>query len=122
MCMEEQNKDRMNVKRTLQLLQTEAKTITTGCPFCQTMITDGLKALSKDEEIRQLNVVELLEESCALDKPFGVRAAMPRIRRAPRRTPAAPPAPPFDHDGGGPRPPQTPLITMVGAQGPPKPP
>jgi len=78
MFMEEQNKDRMNVKRTLQLLQTEAKTITTGCPFCQTMITDGLKALSREEEIRQLDVVELLEESCALDKPFGVRAAMPQ--------------------------------------------
>jgi len=33
---------------------------------------------SKQEEIRQLDVVELLEESCALDKPFGVRAAMPQ--------------------------------------------
>jgi len=78
MWMEEQNKDRMNVKRTLQLLQTEAKTIATGCPFCQTMITDGLKATSKEDEVRQLDVVELLEESCALDQVFGVRAAMPQ--------------------------------------------
>ncbi|APR85704.1 Fe-S oxidoreductase [Minicystis rosea] len=69
MWMEEQNKDRMNVKRTLQLLQTEAKTIATACPFCQTMITDGLKANSKEDEIRQLDVVELLEESCAIEKP-----------------------------------------------------
>ena len=66
MWMEEQNKDRMNVKRTLQLLQTEPKTIATACPFCQTMITDGLKAESKEEQIRQLDVVELLEESCAV--------------------------------------------------------
>ncbi len=87
MFMEEQNKDRVNVKRTLQLLQTEAKTIATGCPFCQTMITDGLKAVSKDDEIRQMDVVELLEESCALDKPFGVRAAMPQD--PPRAAPAA---------------------------------
>ena len=87
MWMEEQNKDRMNVKRTLQLLQTEATTIATGCPFCQTMITDGLKALSREEDIRQLDVVELLEESCALDKPFGVRAAMPQD--PPRAAPAA---------------------------------
>ncbi|HEY4118622.1 MAG TPA: heterodisulfide reductase-related iron-sulfur binding cluster, partial [Byssovorax sp.] len=87
MWMEEQNKDRMNVKRTLQLLQTEATTIATGCPFCQTMITDGLKHVGKDEEIRQLDVVELLEESCALDKPFGVRAAMPQD--PPRLAPAA---------------------------------
>lgn len=87
MWMEEQNKDRVNVKRTLQLLQSEAKTIATGCPFCQTMITDGLKAHGKEEEIRQLDVVELLEESCALDKPWGVRAAMPQD--PPRAAPAA---------------------------------
>ncbi len=87
MWMEEQNKDRVNVKRTLQLLQTEAKTIATGCPFCQTMITDGLKAHGKEEEIRQLDVVELLEESCALDRTWGVRAAMPQD--PPRAAPAA---------------------------------
>jgi Fe-S oxidoreductase len=94
MWMEEQNKDRVNVKRTLQLLQTEAKTIATGCPFCQTMITDGLKAHGKEEEIRQLDVVELLEESCALDKPWGVRAAMPQDppRAAPAAREANPPA------------------------------
>ncbi|MFO0587744.1 MAG: (Fe-S)-binding protein [Polyangiaceae bacterium] len=87
MWMEEQNKDRVNVKRTLQLLQSEAKTIATGCPFCQTMITDGLKAHGKEDEIRQLDVVELLEESCALDKVWGVRAAMPQD--PPRAAPAA---------------------------------
>jgi len=62
--MEEQNKDRVNVKRTLQLLQPEPKTIATGCPFCQTMITDGLKANGKEEAVRQLDVAELLLESC----------------------------------------------------------
>lgn len=65
--MEEQNKDRVNVKRTLQLLQTEAKTIATGCPFCQTMISDGLKSHGKEESIKQLDVAEILLESCALD-------------------------------------------------------
>lgn len=62
--MEEQNKDRVNVKRTLQLLQTEAKTIATACPFCQTMITDGLKSQGKEESVRQLDVAEILAESC----------------------------------------------------------
>ncbi len=65
--MEEQNKDRVNVKRTLQLLQTEATTIATGCPFCQTMITDGLKAHGKEESVKQRDVAEILLESCALD-------------------------------------------------------
>ncbi|MFO0550823.1 MAG: (Fe-S)-binding protein [Polyangiaceae bacterium] len=68
MWMEEQNKDRVNVKRTTQLLETGATTIATACPFCQTMLTDGLKAQSKEEEIKQLDIAELLLESCALDE------------------------------------------------------
>jgi Fe-S oxidoreductase len=64
MFMEEQNKDRVNVKRTLQLLDTGAKTIASACPFCATMLGDGLKATEKEAEVRQLDVVELLAESC----------------------------------------------------------
>ncbi|HVR19475.1 MAG TPA: (Fe-S)-binding protein, partial [Polyangiaceae bacterium] len=63
MWMEEQNKDRVNVKRTLQLIDTGATTIASACPFCMTMLSDGLKAKER-EEIRQLDVVELLAESC----------------------------------------------------------
>jgi Fe-S oxidoreductase len=87
MFMEEQNKDRMNNRRTLQLLDTGAKTIATGCPFCMTMISDGLKAHNQEENVRAVDVAEMLEESCALDKPVGRRAAMPQD--PPRRSPAA---------------------------------
>ncbi len=69
MWMEEGNKDRVNVRRTLQLLKTDPKTIATACPFCQTMITDGLKAESKEESVRQLDIVELLAESCVVEQP-----------------------------------------------------
>ena len=41
----------------------------------------------KEDEIRQLDIAELLEESCALDRPIGVRAAMPQD--PPRRSPEA---------------------------------
>jgi Fe-S oxidoreductase len=75
MWMEEQNKDRVNQKRTLQLLDTGAKTIATGCPFCQTMLTDGLKAESKEDEIKQLDIAELLLASCSTDKPSAKKAA-----------------------------------------------
>jgi Fe-S oxidoreductase len=67
MWMEEQNKDRVNIKRTNQLLESGATTIASGCPFCSTMLTDGLKSESKEDSIRQLDVAELLLESCALD-------------------------------------------------------
>jgi Fe-S oxidoreductase len=52
------------VKRTLQLIDTGAKTVASACPFCMTMLTDGLKAHDKEAEIRQLDVVEMLAEAC----------------------------------------------------------
>ncbi|HTV25678.1 MAG TPA: (Fe-S)-binding protein [Polyangiaceae bacterium] len=63
MWMEEQNNNRVNVKRTLQLIDTGAKTVASACPFCMTMLGDGLQAKDR-EDIRQLDVVELLAESC----------------------------------------------------------
>jgi Fe-S oxidoreductase len=65
MFMEEQNQDRVSGKRTLQLLDTGAKTIASACPFCMTMLTDGLKSKNVEEQVRQLDVAELLEQSCA---------------------------------------------------------
>src|SRR5690606_4411401 len=65
MWTEEQNKDRVNVKRTKQLLDTGASVIASTCPFCMTMLSDGLKSEEKEATIRQLDVVELLEEACA---------------------------------------------------------
>jgi Fe-S oxidoreductase len=64
MWMEEQNQDRVNVKRTLQLLDTGAKTVATACPFCMTMLTDGIKSKSLEDSVKQMDVVELLERSC----------------------------------------------------------
>jgi Fe-S oxidoreductase len=64
MWMEEQNQDRVNVKRTLQLLDTGAKTVASACPFCMTMLTDGIKSKSMEDQIKQLDVVELLDRSC----------------------------------------------------------
>ena len=64
MWMEEQNTDRVNVKRTLQLLDTGAKTVASACPFCMTMLTDGIKSKSLEESVKQLDVAELLERAC----------------------------------------------------------
>jgi Fe-S oxidoreductase len=69
MWMEEQNKERMNVKRTLQLLDTGAKTIASACPFCMTMITDGVKSQSKEEEVKNLDIAELLAQACGVGTP-----------------------------------------------------
>jgi Fe-S oxidoreductase len=64
MWMEEQNKNRVNVKRTKQLLATGSSVVSSACPFCMTMLTDGLKSEEKEASVRQLDIVELLAESC----------------------------------------------------------
>ena len=69
MWMEEQNQDRVNVKRTLQLLDTGATAIASGCPFCMTMLTDGIKSKNLEDDIVQLDVAELLWRSCETELP-----------------------------------------------------
>jgi len=81
MWMEEQNKDRVNVKRTLQLLETKATTVASACPFCMTMLTDGLKDQGKEEEVKQMDVAELLAQSCLDDGPK--KAKKPKADDAP---------------------------------------
>lgn len=60
MWMEEQNHNRVNNKRTLQLLDTGATAVASACPFCMTMLTDGLKAQGKEDQIAQLDIAEVL--------------------------------------------------------------
>jgi len=62
MWMEEQNKDRVNVKRTLQLVQTEARTIATACPFCLIMLRDGTTDLDRTD-LAVRDVAELLADA-----------------------------------------------------------
>jgi len=62
MWMEEQNTDRVNFKRTNQLLATGASTIAVACPFCMTMITDGVKNAEKIESVKVKDIAELVAE------------------------------------------------------------
>jgi Fe-S oxidoreductase len=77
MFMEEQNSNRVNVKRTLQLLDTGATTIASACPFCMTMLTDGIKSQSKEETVRNMDVVEMLALSCGVGDGSGATASDP---------------------------------------------
>ncbi|WP_452224361.1 (Fe-S)-binding protein [Lacinutrix chionoecetis] len=53
------NKD-VNIKRTEQAIETKPQIIAAGCPFCNTMMTDGVKGKNKEGEIEVMDVAELI--------------------------------------------------------------
>lgn len=63
MWMEEHEGKRVNIERTEEALATGADTIGTGCPFCMTMITDGVKAKDAVEKVQVKDVAELVLEA-----------------------------------------------------------
>lgn len=63
MWMEERIGKRINVERTEEALATGAKTIAVGCPFCYTMIGDGVTGKGKQEEVEVVDVATVLLRS-----------------------------------------------------------
>ncbi len=53
------NKD-INVERTEEALETAPKIIAAGCPFCNTMLTDGVKAKHQESDVQVLDVAEMI--------------------------------------------------------------
>jgi len=51
------------LERTREALQTKSEIIATSCPFCMTMMTDGIKYNNKEDQVRNLDVAELIEQS-----------------------------------------------------------
>ena len=63
MFLEEHEGKRVNIERTEEALKTGAKTIATACPFCMTMLTDGVKEKEKSDEVKVKDVAEIVLES-----------------------------------------------------------
>ena len=63
MWMEEKTGKRVNVERTEEALRTKADTVGTACPFCMTMLTDGLKEKDPSGAVKVKDIAEILLES-----------------------------------------------------------
>lgn len=50
----------VNIERTEQALETKPEIIAAGCPFCNTMMTDGVKNKEKEDSIAVLDIAELI--------------------------------------------------------------
>lgn len=53
----------INVLRTEDALETQPEIIATGCPYCNTMMTDGVKSKEKEDSIQVFDVAELIANS-----------------------------------------------------------
>ena len=56
----EQGDKDINIERAEEALETAPKVIATGCPFCNTMLTDGVKNKEKENEVEVLDIAELI--------------------------------------------------------------
>jgi len=63
MWTEEDTGQRINVARTEQALAVNPSVISSACPYCLTMLSDGTKAKEVENEVQTLDVVEILERS-----------------------------------------------------------
>ena len=56
----------INIERTEDALETQAEIIATGCPFCNTMMTDGVKNFEKEGDVKLMDVAELIAHAADL--------------------------------------------------------
>ncbi len=61
--MEEKIGTRINQMRTDHAIQTEATLVGTACPYCLTMLVDGVKEKGKEEKMAVFDLSELVERS-----------------------------------------------------------
>lgn len=58
--VEEPKDKRVNQARAQQLLDTGADIVAVGCPFCTTMLEDGINARKGDRDVKVMDVAEIL--------------------------------------------------------------
>lgn len=60
---DEPGNQRINIERADEALATGAGLIAAACPFCNTMMTDGVKNREKENEVAVLDIAELVAQS-----------------------------------------------------------
>ena len=61
----EKGNQEINIKRTKQAINTNAKIIASGCPFCNTMLSDGIKSESENMDVKVMDISEIIDDSIA---------------------------------------------------------
>lgn len=53
----------VNIERTEEALSHQPSVIAVGCPFCMTMMTDGVKNFNKEQEVKVMDIAELIAKA-----------------------------------------------------------
>lgn len=59
----ESGEKEVNIERTGQALQIQPKIIAAACPFCNTMLTDGVKHFEREADVKVLDIAEIIESA-----------------------------------------------------------
>jgi Fe-S oxidoreductase len=62
----EPGKKEVNIERTEEALATGASVIASACPFCMTMLSDGVKSKEKEAEVKVYDIAELIAKAQGL--------------------------------------------------------
>ena len=63
MFLEEKEGTRININRAEEAVSTNANTVASACPFCMTMMTDGIKSLEKADQVQVKDIAEIILEN-----------------------------------------------------------
>ena len=85
MWLEENIGKRVNMERTEEAIGTGADVVSTACPYCMIMLDDAVRANAKEDDVRVLDLSQLLEES------MGDPQVRTRWAQSSRRPPATEP-------------------------------
>jgi Fe-S oxidoreductase len=56
----------INITRTEEALEVQPDIIAAGCPFCNTMLTDGIKNKEKEADVQVMDIAELIATAADL--------------------------------------------------------
>jgi Fe-S oxidoreductase len=62
----EEGSKEVNIERTEEALETGASVIASACPFCMTMMSDGVKNKEKESEVKVFDIAEIVAKSNGL--------------------------------------------------------
>lgn len=75
MWVEEEKEKRVNVNRSKEIIDAGVEAVAVGCPFCKTMVSDGMKHFDKDEAIEVLDIAQVVASTLAKPSTPSAHAA-----------------------------------------------